>query len=586
MRFSGGGIYAGALVVLLAGWAVFQGLRKKDSVFSLATRRWIWFWLGIFVISLLLAFGRFAPFYQLLYALPYFSTIRNPAKFTYLCNWALVVLFAYGVNGLYRLYMEGQAQKASVIRESFSAWWQRVRGFDRRWTIGCAIAFGVVALGCLIFASSGDAFEKYLQEVQFDAAMAHAIAKFSVGQVGVFLVFFGAAVGLVTLVLSGAFRGTRARWGGILLGALLVVDMGRADLPWIVTWNYAQKYASNPIVDILRQKPYEHRVAGLPRWLLQVFQVPPQLAEAEQYFRQLYGIEWTQHHFLYYNVQSLDLIQMPRMPEDLAAFETKFFPQSSADLPRVTRHWQLTNTRYLLGSSGFLDLLNAQFDSTQHRFRIVERFEILPKPNVAHPTKLEELTAAPNTNGPFALFEFTGALPRAKLYPNWQVSTNDQAALNQLASLAFDPEKDLLVSGSGPTASSGSSSNQPPGEVKFISYAPKDVVLNATANAPSVLLLNDRFDPNWKVFVDDKPEDLLRCDYIMRGVHLKPGVHKVEFRFVQPMGTFFVSVGAIVLGALLSGLLILLPPSAPSPEPERARPSPKATAKPSVATRS
>ncbi len=59
---------------------------------------------------------------------------------------------------------------------------------------------------------------------------------------------------MLTLILSGAFAGRRGKWGGILLGTLLVLDLGRADLPWIVYWNYPQKYASNPIIDILRNQ--------------------------------------------------------------------------------------------------------------------------------------------------------------------------------------------------------------------------------------------------------------------------------------------------------------------------------------------
>ena len=485
MRFAGGGSYTGILVLLVGVWAVVQSLRKKDSAFSLATRRWIWFWVGVFIVSLLLAFGRFAPFYQLLYALPYFSTIRNPAKFTYLCNWALIVLFAYGVNGLWRQYMEAQVVKGGVVRETLGQWWRRVRGFDRRWTTSCGAALGVVALGWLIYAWSGDAFEKYLQEVQFDPAMAHLIAKFSVEQVGVFVVFFGAAILLVTLTLSGAFRGRRSKWGAILLGLVVAVDLGRANAPWIVTWDYAQKYASNPILDILRQQPYEHRVGSLPRWLPQVFRVPPQLAEMEQYFRQLYGIEWTQHHFLYYNIQTPEVIQMPRMAEDLAAFEGKFFPftsQTNIELWLVARQWQLTNTRYLLGSAAFLDLLNQRFDPTHHQFRIAERFEIVPKPGVTRPTKLEELTAVLSTNGPFALFEYTGALPRAKLYSKWQISTNDTATLDELASASFDPANTVLVSGGLAAPTAPGTTNQPAGEVKFASYAPKDIVFNASAS--------------------------------------------------------------------------------------------------------
>ena len=37
----------------------------------------------------------------------------------------------------------------------------------------------------------------------------------------------------------------------------------------------------------------------------------------------------------------------------------------------------------------------------------------------------------PGDNGTYALIEFTGALPRAKLYSHWQVSTNDTATLKR-----------------------------------------------------------------------------------------------------------------------------------------------------------
>lgn len=578
IRFGGGGSYTGILVLLVGAWAVFQSLRKRDSVFSLETRRWIWFWLGVFVISLLLAFGRFAPFYQFLYALPYFSTIRNPAKFTYLCNWALVVLFGYGLNGICRQYLGAVATKGAV-RESLGAWWKRVRGFDRRWTMGCLAVLGLTALGWLIFASSGDAFERYLQEVQYDAGTAHQIAGFSVEQIGIFLIFFAAALLLMILTLSGAFRGGRARWGGVLLGLLAIIDLGRANEPWIVNWDYEQKYASNPILDMLRQKPYEHRVASLPRWLLQVFQVPEQLARAEEGFRALYGIEWTQHHFLYYNIQTPEVIQMPRMAEDLAAYQAIFFPfvsRSQVELWRVARQWQLTNTRYLLGSAGFLNLLNQQFDPVQHRFRIAERFDIVAKPGITRPSpRLDECTAVPSTNGLFAVFEFDGALPRAKLYSNWEVSTNDQATLEELVNPGFDPQHKVLVAGGPVPASPAANTNQSPGQVSFSSYAPKHIVFNATASVPSILLLNDRFDPGWTVLVDGRPETLLRCNFIMRGVYLTAGNHRVEFQFSLPMRTFYVSLSAIVLGVVISGILLVLPGSR-EPEPDKVAPKPAA----------
>jgi hypothetical protein len=377
--------------------------------------------------------------------------------------------------------------------------------------------------------------QRYLQTVDFDLTMAQAIAAFSTRQVAWCLLRFAAEASVVILVLLGLFKGRRAKWGGLLLGLLLCVDLFPANAPWVVSWNYTKKYASNPILDLLRQESYEHRVAVLPRWLQQEFQIPSPVAQTEQLLQQLYSVEWSQHHFLYYNIQSLDIIQMPRMPDDLAAFNVKFMPQSSADLTRLARQWQLTNTRYLLGAGDLLNLLNQELDPQEQRFRVVERFNIVPKRGVVHPTNLEDLTAAPDTHGPFALFEFTGALPRAKLYSSWQVSTNDQSALEQISSPAFEPEAEVLVSGAVPGIPKGGKNASSQNDVHFLSYSPKKIVLQAAPAVPSILLLNDRFSTDWQVVVDGKPASLLRCNYIMRGVYLERGSHRVEFRFHLPL---------------------------------------------------
>ena len=83
-------------------------------------------------------------------------------------------------------------------------------------------------------------------------------------------------------------------------------------------------------------------------------------------------------------------------------------------------------------------------------------------------------------------------------------------------------------------------------------------MFDAKADAPSVLLLNDKFDPYWRVLVDGKPAELLRCNFIMRGVYLAPGAHRVEFQFGLPNGPLFVTLTAVGVGILLCGFLIFL----------------------------
>jgi hypothetical protein len=563
MHYTGGGNYTGVLVVLIAIWASLQSFRRENSVFSLTQRRWVWFWTAAGLTSLLLAFGRYAPFYQLFYALPYASSIRNPSKFTHAVNLALVVLFGFGLHGLCRSYLTVSANSGLSLRAHLKNWWSKVSAFDRKWVLGSAIALVSSVIGWFIYASSRQSLEAYIASVAGGAELgtpAKDIASFSIGEVGWFVLFLFLGVTLVALVISGWFAGRRAKLGAIFLGLLLLADLGRANQPWIIVWDYDMRYTGNPVIDFLREKPYEHRVARMPHWLFKVFRLPEDLARIEQTFqRAVYGSEWAQHLMLYYNIQSLDIVQMRSMPEDISAYLSALAAAGNAEeLCRITtRQWELTNTRYLLGTAPLIELLNKFFDPVRHRFRIVERFDIVGKPGITNPTRLAEQTALPSTNGTFAIFEFTGALPRAKLYSNWEVNTNAEATLKRITSAEFDPAKSVVVTEQIQPAATATSTNDNAGTVEFASYEPNHIVLNANATASSILLLNDRYDPNWKVTVDGKPVTLLHANYLMRGVQITPGAHTVDYRFAPPVNLFYVSLSAIILGLGLLGFLAI-----------------------------
>jgi len=561
MRFTGGGNYCGTLVLLVAAWAIAQSLRRKLSPFSSSQQRMIQFWAVVMLFCLLFAWGRFAPFYALLYQLPYFSTIRNPAKFLIFFSWATVIIFGYGVHALNGCYLNTAARPTAGFQKQISNWWSKAGGFDRRWAFVSLGLLAACVAGWMIYGAKQADLIQYLQKVGFsDPDPTHdnsapAIAAFSLGQLGWFLVLFAAAVGLLLVVISGYFNGSRTKTGALLLGGFMLFDLGRANLPWVVHWNYKQKYevgSLNPILEALRETPYEHRVAGLP------FEPQQQLRGYDYLFggSGLYRIEWVQHQFPYYDIQTLDVVQMPRPPEDMKAYMEALAPRPDpATYPLIAREWLLTNTRYLLGAASFLDVLNQELDPAQHRFKLVQRFDLDLKPGVNRLSQLEQLAAVPNPDGDLALFEFTGALPRAKLYSNWQVNTNDRANLKTLADLGFDPARTVLVSTPEPGLPAvGTNDNS--GSVEYRNYQSKNIVLSARTTAPSVLLLNDKFDPSWQVTVDGKPARLLRCNFIMRGVFLPAaGEHTVVFSFSQPLGRLYLTLSAILVGV---GLGIVL----------------------------
>jgi hypothetical protein len=568
-RYTGGGFYAGISAVLIAVWAGLQALRRKGSLFSLAERKVLWFWMAMGLVALLLAYGRYAPFYGLVYKLPFVSKIRNPVKFLDIVSFALIVLFGFGVDGLWRRYMRAADSNAAPRPAGLKALWNSLAGPERHWVTGCLAILAAGAFAWIIYAVNQETLADYMEHFQVSESLAGTIASFSVRQVGWFMLFFALVGGLMFLIMAGRFAGAGARWGLIFLGLLLVADLGRADLPWIIFWNYRAKYESNPVVDAFREKPWEHRVAEFP------LRPPPQY----QPFARLYRLVWIQHLFPFYNIQSPDFVQMSRVPDDLENFIAIFKPTSMTDATRVAREWQLTNTRYLLGAASIPEYMTRSFGTSAPPLKIVTRFNVLPKTGGAYTPAMDQMTAVPDTNGAYAVMEYENALPRAKLYSHWQVNTNDSETLNLIADLSFDPAHTVVVAGGVPNPPADAGTNQDPGTVDITSYAPKDILLKSDARGPTVLLLNDRIEPAWKVTVDGKPQPpVLRCNYLMRGVYLEPGQHNIEFKYQPPFHALYVSLAALGVGIVLLGMVVVAESRAPMPVPSPAplaAPSPR-----------
>jgi hypothetical protein len=208
---------------------------------------------------------------------------------------------------------------------------------------------------------------------------------------------------------------------------------------------------------------------------------------------------------------------------------------------------------------GFLDMLNQQMDPVHHSFRIETTFDFTPRPTAPSTggIRVEDFTTVVHPEGQFAVFDFDAALPRAKLYSQWQTATNDITALETLADPAFDPQQSVLVA--SPIAQPANAAAQTTGTVSIVRYEPNRVTMNADAATACVLLLNDKFDPSWKVTVDGKPDRLLRCNYIMRGVSLPAGRHQVEFSFDPPHGALYVTLAALAASLVLCGILAFTP---------------------------
>jgi hypothetical protein len=184
------------------------------------------------------------------------------------------------------------------------------------------------------------------------------------------------------------------------------------------------------------------------------------------------------------------------------------------------------------------------------------RMNVVNKPGITQPEDQGDMTVETNSDGKVGLFEFTGALPRTKLYANWR-TVDDSNTLHLLASPLFDPQKTVLLATNTPVAQAPGSPDADPGTVKISHYQSKYLTLEADAKTPAVLLLNDHTGDFWNVWVDKVPGTVLRCNYIMRGVFVPAGKHVVEFRYQPPLKLLLVSLSAFGLGIILAGVVII-----------------------------
>ena len=333
LRYGMGSGYMGMLIWLAAAWAAVQSLRK-NSFFPRGQRLLIWFWLGVLVVSTGLMFGRHAPFYEWFYKLPYVSTIRNPAKFMHVFSWALIIVAGYGLHGLTTLYLERAVASGKGVLENFSLWWRKSSGFDKKWVVGMFAVVGLAFVAWIAYGASRPKVEAYIAELNQYANLqqtgkpelaaaaeaATATFNFTLRQVRWAFISLTVTVGLLALLVSGSFAGARARTAGFLFGALLLIDLGWQAQPWVVAQNWQARYieaADNPVIGLLKSKPHEHRVSRIPERTLGSFRVDPRIEQMEGMFQSVYGSEWTQHIFPYDNIQTLNIVQLPRRPVEV-----------------------------------------------------------------------------------------------------------------------------------------------------------------------------------------------------------------------------------------------------------------------------
>ena len=99
------------------------------------------------------------------------------------------------------------------------------------------------------------------------------------------------------------------------------------------------------------------------------------------------------------------------------------------------------------------------------------------------------------------------------------------------------------------------------GNITMTAYAPNKITYSAECKGDQFAVFSEIYYPEgWKAKVDGKEVPILKTDYLLRGLELKNGKHKVEFTFDLPKfrkSNNYALFGSLLLFGLIGGMIFL-----------------------------
>jgi hypothetical protein len=476
--------YVGALVILLL---------VLGAIYS-RTREW-WFFAGLALFMLTIAFGGHTPLYRLYFELlPGTQRFRAPSLSFFIVVLSVVAMASIALERL--LAMRDAEPEQRPGRSTQPDPFARLP-----WAIG-AVA-GLAVLGMLVTAGSAG--------VPGAPSVSGGWARFAL---------FAALAGGALVAWARRAMSTR-----LLLVALAVVTV--ADL-WVVGRKFFHTvdppeaiFAADDVIQFLRAQPQPNRV-----W---TFPYPEHYRGAGTYggnFPMLFGIE---------QVGGEHPNMLQRWVEFVGPGTRTYIDwHNLIEDPQVvsTAEGQAIGFR---SRPGFLEAANVRY--------------IVSMAPLAHPA-LREVH-----RGSALVYEHTGALSRAFLVPEViEVAAGEAIGAMRLGE--WNPAQTAFVTAHSPLGLEGGPLE---GEARIRLHEPDRIVVQATASRPALLVLADNHYEGWRAAVGGQDAEVLVVNHTFRGVVVPAGDHTVEFTFAPSAlyTGLWISLAGLALLIALGGYAVL-----------------------------
>ena len=121
------------------------------------------------------------------------------------------------------------------------------------------------------------------------------------------------------------------------------------------------------------------------------------------------------------------------------------------------------------------------------------------------------------------------AQPRAWVVAGQRAVPGAEAQLAAITDPGFDARRVAVVDSPLPGLADGPAA--PGGGAEIVAYEPDRVELTASAPGRGLVVLSDVHFPGWRATVDGRDAAIERVDYLLRGVAVGPGTHRIVMEY-------------------------------------------------------
>ncbi len=142
---------------------------------------------------------------------------------------------------------------------------------------------------------------------------------------------------------------------------------------------------------------------------------------------------------------------------------------------------------------------------------------------------------------------------RVRVVGSARAVANDNEASTLLASLSFDPHREVLLHGplAGAEAEASHAGRNGSTGATIVSERSSEIVIEATAGGAGYLVLADTYYPGWVAYVDDEVVPIARANITSRAIALPKGRHTVRFVYEAPAYFRGLRITTAAVGVLL-----------------------------------